>query len=331
MIDNKKYLFQEVFIMKKLTNILMTICMLTTVCGFTGCGGEKWEYAEDDGVSVSNSNCSDIVSDKAKENIRKKLEDKYKDVKPKVNEESIKGLLKEEITLEKDDDYSFAESVRAEELDSIFEVNGHTAEAYVDVSLEEDFMEYEIYAEYGGDTYCFAEVDFISPEYWANREAEEQKRREEEAEKKRKEEAAEQKRKEEAQKRIEESQRLKEEKEKQAQECLKAKIGEYKYKDIVDEDSYYSADTIKALENKFKNAKLTVTEDYIQLIDYKFSVELNGYKDNLSEKISVPELQNIFDDNYTSAECIVKNDEVVVTIHSAVDFRHSILLTFVKQ
>lgn len=151
--------------MKKLTSILMSVCMLTIVCSLTSCGGEKWEYAEDEGVSVSNSNCSDIVSDKAKENIREKLEDKYKDVKPKVNEESIKGLLKEEITLEKDDDYYFAESVRAEELDSIFEVNGHTAEAYVDVSVypDEEFMEYEMYAEYGGDTYCFAEVDFILP------------------------------------------------------------------------------------------------------------------------------------------------------------------------
>lgn len=303
--------------MKKLTNIVMSICVLTTVCSLTSCGGEKWEYAEDEGVSVSNSNCSDIVSDKAKENIRKKLEDKYKDVKPNVKEESVKGLLKEEITLEKDDDYYFAESVRAEELDSIFEVNGHTAETYVDVSVypDEEFMEYEIYAEYSGDTYCFAEVDFISPEYWANREAEEQKRREEEAEKKRKEEEAEQKRKEEEQK------------------CLEEKMGEYKYKDIVDEDSYYSADTIKSLEKKFKNAKLTVAEDCVQLIDYKFSVELNGYEDNLSEKISMPEIQNIFDNNYVNAQCMVKNNEVVVTIRSATDYRsgHSVILTFVKQ
>ncbi|MCM1505735.1 MAG: hypothetical protein NC177_01170 [Ruminococcus flavefaciens] len=308
--------------MKKLASILMSVCMLTTVCGLTGCGGEKWEYAEDEGVSVSNSNCSDIVSDKAKENIREKLKDKYEDVKPKVNEESVKGLLKEEITLEKDGDYYFAENVRAEELDSIFEVNGHTAETYVDVSLEEDFMEYEIYAEYSGDTYCFAEVDFISPEYYANREAEEKKRREEEAEQKRKE--AEQKRKEE-----EAEQKRKEEE----QKCLEEKMGEYKYKDMVDEDSYYSEDTIKALEKKFKNATLTVTEDCIQLIDYEFPIELNPYEDSLSEKISIPEIQNIFDNNYVNAQCMVKNNEVVVTIRSATDYRsgHSIILTFVKQ
>lgn len=312
--------------MKTWKNILLGACMLGTVCSLTGCGGEKWEYAEDEGVSVSNKNCSDIVSDKAKENIREKLEDKYKDVKPKVNEESVKGLLKEKITLEKDDDYYFAESVRAEELDSIFEVNGHTAEAYVDVSVypDEEFMEYEMYAEYDGDTYCFAEVDFISPEYYAKKEAEEQKQRKEEAEKKRKEEEAEQKRKEEEEKLIE------------------AKIGDYKYKDMVDEDNYCGNYTIKELKKVFKNATLTVTEDYIKLIDYKFPIELNPYGDSLSEETNIVELDNIFKGSGTynlkgsgkySLKCIVKTDETVcVEInYSPSNTSHLITLTFVKQ
>lgn len=289
--------------MKTWKNILLGACMLGTVCSLTGCGGEKWEYAEDEGVSVSNKNCSDIVSDKAEENIRKKLEDKYKDVKPTVKEESVKGLLKEEITLEKDDDYYFAESVRAEELDSIFEVNGHTAEAYVDVSVypDEEFMEYEMYAEYGGDTYCFAEVDFISPEYYTKKEAEEQKQKYEQRQK-----------------------------EKEEQKLIEAKMGEYKYKDIVN-DSFRS-EIIEALEENFKDATLTVTEDCIQLIDYEFPIELNPYEDSLSEEKMV-EFNVFFDDNNNSVtcslQCIVKDDETVcVEIYKSYPYA---TLIFVKQ
>ena len=293
--------------MKKLKSILLSACILGTVCSLTSCNGEQWEFYEDEGVCVSNSDCKDMVSDNKKENIRKKLENKYKDIKPTITEKSIKGLLKDEISLEKDDDFYCAESIRAEELDSIFEIDGHIVETYVDVYVytDEDFMAYEIYAEYDndGNTYCFAEVDFMSPV---------------ELEKKAKEKNEEQKR-------------------------LKEKMGEYKYKNI--EIEYHGEDVkflkeediIKPLEEKFKDAKLKVTENDVQLMEYKFSVELNGNETNLSEEILMEELDNIFEkhgDVETSAHCSVTNDGTVIVNISA-DYKWisgytTASLTFVK-
>ena len=154
--------------MKKLKSILLSICVLGTVCSFTSCG-DKWTFCDDEGVSVSNSNCDGIVSDDKKEDIRKELENKYKNVKLTVSDRNVEGLLEKDIPLEKEDDYYFIESVRADELDSIFEVDGHTVETYVGVGfdIKEGFMEYEMYAQYDNDedNYCFAEVDFISPDF----------------------------------------------------------------------------------------------------------------------------------------------------------------------
>ncbi len=152
--------------MKKLKSILLSVCMLGTVCSLTSCG-DKWEFYEDEGVSVSNSDCDSIVPDDKEEDIQKELENKYKNAKLTVTEDSVKGLLKEDISLEKEDGFYFSESVRAEELDSLFEVDGHTVETYVEISIEEGFMEYEMYAQYDNDenTYCFAEIDFISPDF----------------------------------------------------------------------------------------------------------------------------------------------------------------------
>ncbi len=57
--------------------------------------------------------------------------------------------------------------VRAEELDSIFEVDGHTVETYISISCNEEitYMEYEMHAQYDNneDIYCFAEVNFELP------------------------------------------------------------------------------------------------------------------------------------------------------------------------
>lgn len=268
--------------MKKLTGVLLSVCMLTTVCSFTGCGGEKekWEYAEDEGISVSKLNCSDIVSDRAKENIRKKLEEKYKDVNPTVTEESVEGLLKEVITLEKDDDFYFAESIRAEELDSIFEVNGQTADAYVDVSLEEDFIEYEIYAEYSVDTYCFAEVDFATPEYLAKEKAKKEAREKEDYY-------------------LTES----DSGEKVNVVDWDDELSEYKLNDIADK-----------LEERYENVKLNIINDNVSglLTDETLKLDDDGY-------VYAEELDDLLsDDIYTASETKVYvsiDDEDVITFY----------------
>lgn len=154
--------------MKKLKSVLLGICVLGTVCSLAGCGGEKWVFYESEGISVSNYNCENIVSSDRKEEIRKSLEKKYKDAKLTVTEDSIKGLLKDDVALERADSDDFSQAVmRAEELDSIFEADGHTVETYVEICVYEDQMEYEMYAMYDNseDIYCFAEVDFISPDF----------------------------------------------------------------------------------------------------------------------------------------------------------------------
>lgn len=156
--------------MKKLKSILLSICMLGTVCGLTGCGGEKWKFYENEGVTVSNYDCESIISSDKEEDIRQFLEKKYKNAKLTVTEDSIKGLLKDDISLEKEDNDDYFEAfMRAEELDSIFEVNGHTVETYVEICgyKDEGFMEYEIYAIYDNneDINCFAEIDFISSDF----------------------------------------------------------------------------------------------------------------------------------------------------------------------
>lgn len=159
--------------MKKLKSILLSVCMLGTVCSFTGCG-DKWEVTTEDNDNdeiayVSTYGCSSIVSDDKKEDICKSLEKKYKNAHPDVTDNSIKGLLKKDIPLEKDGtDFYSDDEVRAEELDSIFEIDGHTVETFVSVGVytDDNFMEYEIYAQYDNDedTYCFAEIDFAKSE-----------------------------------------------------------------------------------------------------------------------------------------------------------------------
>ncbi len=149
--------------MKKLKCILMRVCMLGAIFSLTSCGGEKWQVCED--VVVSNSDCESIVSDDKKEDIAEALEKKYKNVNLTVTDDSAKGLLKDDIALE--GEYKEAYMVRAEELDSIFEVDGHTVETYINICCDEEFtfMEYEMYAQYDNneDIYCFAEVDFELP------------------------------------------------------------------------------------------------------------------------------------------------------------------------
>ena len=116
--------------MKKLTSLLLSVCMLMTICSFTGCGEEKWVFYEDFGIYVDNYFCDDIVSDNRLKNIEKMLETKFKDTKLIVTEESVKGLLEKDISFETveiidSQDCYVTESIRTEELDSIFEVLGH--------------------------------------------------------------------------------------------------------------------------------------------------------------------------------------------------------------
>ncbi len=154
--------------MKKLKAFLSGICLLSAMCVLTSCSSDSdWTiYTEDNDNGelsvVGNFKCKDIVSDSEKEKIRQKLEEKYSDVKVEVTEDSIEGLLKDGIPIKDDDD-----EVRAEELDSIFEVDGHSVETFVSVLTSNDdgsdFIEYEMYAYYDDDKdkYCFAEIDYI--------------------------------------------------------------------------------------------------------------------------------------------------------------------------
>lgn len=159
--------------MKKLKAFLTEVCLLSTMCVLTSCGGNKWEiYTEDNEngelISVSHSHCRTILSTPEKDEICKKLEDKYSNVKVKVTEDSVKGLLKDAIPIKEDDGEYFSEDeVRAEELDSIFAVDGHSVETVVSVGIykedDMDFMEYEIYAYYDDNEnkYFFAEIDYF--------------------------------------------------------------------------------------------------------------------------------------------------------------------------
>ena len=91
----------------------------------------------------------------------------YIDVKPVVENGSIKGLLKDDLVME--GKYKEVEMIRSEELDSIFSAGEHTVETYVNVDfsggLNYVYMNYEIYAEYDNDedSYCLAEIYFELP------------------------------------------------------------------------------------------------------------------------------------------------------------------------
>ena len=113
-----------------------------------------------------------IISDEKGEHIQKELENKYKNSKITFIKHNIKGLLEEDIPITEDffgyDSY-YLYPTRADELDSIFEVDGHTVETYISCSInkDEDGLYLSIEADYDNnkDKYCYVGVSFTKSDF----------------------------------------------------------------------------------------------------------------------------------------------------------------------
>lgn len=125
---------------------------------------------EDVKFIIEDNKIWEVFSDE-EEPMLKNLENKYSDSKVAITEDSVKGLIKEDIPLIKglDNNYYSNGKVRAEELDSLFKVNDNKIETYLTISIEKNIMLCKIYAYYGDDNngkdeddkkYFYSEINF---------------------------------------------------------------------------------------------------------------------------------------------------------------------------
>lgn len=106
------------------------------------------------------------------EKILQNLENKFSDSKVTVTEDSVKGLIKDDIPIAKgvNDIYYSNGEIRAEELDSIFKTDENKIETFLTVSIEDDIMSCKIYAYYGDNEnkddgeYFYTEISFKKPD-----------------------------------------------------------------------------------------------------------------------------------------------------------------------